>query len=316
VTVHISLLLPGESPRLEGPDEAHITRLAEVEGPLPPILVDRRSMRVIDGNHRLKAAVLQGSATIDVVYFEGTEADAFLYAVQANVAHGLPLSLADRRAAALRITVSHPHMSDRLIAEAAGLGSTTVAAIRHSSAGMAPQPSARIGKDGKLRPLDGAEGRHRAAALMAEHPQNSLREVARSAGVSPATASDVRRRLERGEEPVPTRPAADDGSPPRGPAAIQMARRAQQATQPDPVAAIEKLLRDPSLRYRESGRQLLLLLQYNAVGVRKWADLIASAPPHCRPLVGQLAKQYAQMWAELAQELDERARRSVRAVGK
>jgi hypothetical protein len=57
---------------------------------LPPLLVDRRSMRVIDGMHRLMAALLKKRETIDVEFFDGSYADAFLLAVEANVAHGLP----------------------------------------------------------------------------------------------------------------------------------------------------------------------------------------------------------------------------------
>ena len=44
----------------------HIARLAEAETRLPPILVDRRTMRVIDGMRRLIAASLKGQETIDV----------------------------------------------------------------------------------------------------------------------------------------------------------------------------------------------------------------------------------------------------------
>jgi ParB-like chromosome segregation protein Spo0J len=309
-------LRAGESPRLDGQNEAHIARLAEVDTPLPPILIDRRSMRVIDGTHRLMAAVLKGRATIDVEFFDGTEADAFLRAVEANVAHGFPLSLADRRAAAVRIIVSHSHMSDRAIAEAAGLGRTTVAAIRRSSADTAAQPSTRIGKDGKVRPVSGAAGRQRAAALIAEHPQVSLREVARGAGISLATASDVRKRLENGADPVPTRSVsvvARNGSAGLDQAARHPAGPCEPAAPRNPAPVLEKLLRDPSLRYSETGRQLLCLLRYNAVAARKWSDMIASIPPHCGALVGQLAGQYAQMWVEVAQVLDERSRGSVRS---
>jgi hypothetical protein len=52
--------------------------------------------------HRLRAAVANGQEAVDVRYFDGSAADAFLRAVEANVKHGLPLSLADRRAAAQR----------------------------------------------------------------------------------------------------------------------------------------------------------------------------------------------------------------------
>src|SRR5580704_2926438 len=130
VTVPVQSLKPGESPRSGGESKAHIARLAEVEGPLPPILVDRRTMRVIDGMHRLLAAALKGQETVSVVFFDGSPADAFLQAVRANVTHGLPLSQADRRAAAERIIASHPHLSDRALAESVGLAARTVAAIR------------------------------------------------------------------------------------------------------------------------------------------------------------------------------------------
>ena len=39
-------LRPADSPRLNGEDKAHIARLAETETPLPPILVDRRTMQL------------------------------------------------------------------------------------------------------------------------------------------------------------------------------------------------------------------------------------------------------------------------------
>jgi allophanate hydrolase subunit 2 len=66
VTVPILSLRPGESLRLKGADKGHVARLAETESPLPPILVDRRSMRVIDGTHRLLAASLRGREMVDV----------------------------------------------------------------------------------------------------------------------------------------------------------------------------------------------------------------------------------------------------------
>jgi hypothetical protein len=60
VAVPVLSLRPADSPRLNGEDKAHIARLAEMDTPLPPILVDRRTMRVIDGMHRLMAASLLG----------------------------------------------------------------------------------------------------------------------------------------------------------------------------------------------------------------------------------------------------------------
>jgi ParB-like chromosome segregation protein Spo0J len=291
VIVPIVSLRAGETPRLNGEDRTHVARLAEAEEPLPPILVERRTMRVIDGMHRLLAASLNGQQTIGVVFFDGCPEEVFLLAVEANVTHGLPLSHSDRRAAARRIIGSHPHMSDRAIGASTGLSAKTVAAIRRSTAAV-PQLTSRMGRDGRVRPLNGARGRLQAAQLLAEHPGASLREVARRAGVSPATARDVRQRLARGEQPTLAGPI---------PAPVCTAP-------PAPDAAVQKLLRDPSLRHTEHGRQLLRLLQVNnAAGAQDWSGMAVAVPPHCTAIIGQIARHYAQMWQGFAQELDQRA---------
>jgi ParB-like chromosome segregation protein Spo0J len=315
--VPIDALTRGESPRLNGQDAEHAARLAQSEGPLPPILVDRRGMRVIDGMHRLIAARLRGQTTIEVQFFDGSEADAFLTAVEANVAHGLPLTLADRRAAARRIIRTHPQMSDRAVATVTGLGRTTVASLRtpadpaDDTAGAAG--ACRIGKDGKVRPLNGAEGRARAAAYLEENPQASLREVALEVGVSPGTVSDVRKRLERGEAPLAqaslAKAAAEsddeceesDGGQEWS---LGKTRRRRNLQNPaDPEVVLRKLMRDPSLRYSNAGRQLLKLLCTNAEIARARRDLMDSVPSHCKVLVSELAEHYGVMWRELAQEL-------------
>lgn len=317
VPVPVLSLRPADSPRLNGEDKAHIARLAETETALPPILVDRRTMRVIDGMHRLMAASLQGRETIDVIFFDGNETDVFLRAVQENIAHGLPLSQADRRAAAERIIASHPHMSDRAIGHSVGLAAKTVAAIRKSSSEEIPQSNARVGRDGRVRPLDSGAGRRRAAELLTAQPEASLRDVARAAGISPATVLDVRKRLERGDSPVPEKSAAarngavnhaeaDAGGDGASAQTIRFSSRA--AAQPNPAAAVEKLLRDPSLRNNERGKGMLRLLHVNAAGTEQLPDAAAAVPPHCVGIVVQLARQYAKMWHEFARELDGRAR--------
>lgn len=304
VEVSIAALIPGESPRLNGHDQEHVARLAEIDTPLPPILVDRRTMRVIDGMHRVFAAVLQGRREIEVEFFDGESEDAFLKAVEANVAHGFPLSQADRRAAAARIMITHPLMSDRAIAKSAGLGAKTVAAIRRSTEAV-PQLDRRIGRDGKVRPLSSAAGRHRVAEVLAKHPTASLREVARLAGVSPATAGDVRHRLARGEDPVPGNPHVTETKTVATATATRMVKR---KTPQDPASLLETLLRDPALRNNEEGRNLLRLLCNNALGTQQWIDLVAAVPPHCGGLVLELARRYAELWTDFSAELHERVR--------
>ena len=96
-TVEIGSLAPADSPRLAGEDGEHAARLAETPDELPPILVHRPTMRVIDGMHRLQAARLRGRETIETEFFDGSAEDAFIQAVTVNTRHGLPLTLADRR---------------------------------------------------------------------------------------------------------------------------------------------------------------------------------------------------------------------------
>jgi hypothetical protein len=297
--VPISSLRPGESPRLQGTDREHVTRLAELETPLPPILVDRRSMRVIDGMHRLLAAVVRGCDTIEVEFFDGPPEDAFLKAVQYNVTHGTPLTQADRRAAAARIIETHPHMSDRSIAECAGLGAKSVAALRRCLTDAVPQLNARrLGRDGRLRPLSTADGRRRAAELMSEAPTASLREVAAKSGISLATVSDVRKRIARGLSPVPDGSAepADAAAPPaEAPAALV-----------DPAPLLNKLLSDPALRYSEDGRRLLQVMRHNSVLDGDWVRLLDAVPAHGENTVAHLARYFAQQWAAFAKEVEGR----------
>ncbi|MFD1048366.1 ParB N-terminal domain-containing protein, partial [Kibdelosporangium lantanae] len=114
-----------DSPRLEGEDGEHIRALVELDVQLPPITVHRTTMRVIDGMHRLRAAVLRRQDFIDAYLVDAEPDDVFVLAVEANIQHGLPLTFADRKAAAARIVRSHPHWSDRAIAAKTGLSPKT-----------------------------------------------------------------------------------------------------------------------------------------------------------------------------------------------
>lgn len=321
-SVPVAALLRGDSPRSMGEDAKHIARLAELDDKLPPILVDRRSMRVIDGMHRLAAAVLRGQSTIEVEFFEGTPAEAFLRSVEANVTHGLPLSQEDRRTAAGRIVASHPHLSDRTIARASGLSAKSVAAIRQRTAGEASTLTARVGRDGKVRPVNNAEGRRRAAELIARYPESSLREVARRAGISPATVLDVRKRLASGDLPVPERfssaNCSDEGQHSSAATVQALRRQAVSRTQPtpsEPAAALESLLRDPSLRMREDGRRLLRLLQHVAVGPQDVPGLASAVPSHCSEMVADLVRQHVAAWLKFTRELDDRTRGQLNVPG-
>jgi hypothetical protein len=225
------------------------------------------------------------------------------------VRHGLPLSYPDRKTAVARIITSHPHLSDRALAESTGLSARVVAAIRRSTASV-PQLKARVGKDGKTRPLSNVEGRQRAVEKMAENPAASLREIAQSAGISPATARDVRKRLERGDDPIPgrLRETASNGNRAVSDSGRMGVHPVMAPAPPKAATLLEKLTRDPSLRGQDRGRRLLELFHHNAVSPQDWSAMVSAVPPHCAGLVAQSARHYAQMWLKFAQDLDRRSR--------
>src|SRR5256885_2071124 len=78
VQMRVDALRDADSPRAKGVDVDHVRTLAEAGGKLPPIIVHRATMRVIDGMHRLTVARLEGRIEVGVRFFDGTEDEAFL----------------------------------------------------------------------------------------------------------------------------------------------------------------------------------------------------------------------------------------------
>ncbi|WP_425247266.1 ParB/RepB/Spo0J family partition protein [Streptomyces sp. NEAU-NA10] len=321
--VRIEELLPADSPRLNGVDPAHVQRLADVLTSLPPILVHRSTMRIVDGSHRVAAAALKGQDSVEVHYFDGPEKDAFLRSVSANIAHGLPLSVSDRKAAAERILRSHADLSDRAIGMHTGLDPKTVAAVRRSSTVEAQQSNTRMGSDGRDHPLDRTLERIHAAQLMASHPGLPLRAVAEQSGLSLGTAHDVRKRLERGEAPVPNRrrggaagkQATEAGASPAptgpessAPVAARPGGRppAGGGRSRTPLETLRKLAGDPSLRQSESGRHFLRWLHTHFVVDEAWRHQAGAVPPHCTATVADLALQCSDTWRRFAEDLASR----------
>jgi hypothetical protein len=261
-------------------------------------------MRVIDGMHRLRAAEIRGDVDIAVCYFDGNEIEAFVHAVRANVVHGMPLSRADREAAVIRLIRSHPHWSDRAIAEVVGLSAPTVGVVRRRTTVNTVQVVARVGRDGRMRPLNSAEGRRKASEVIRRRPDASLRDVAREAGISVGTVRDVRERLRRGESPVPYKIANEVG---RHESAV--GARQQFAVGPwthaDAVSVLQNLRRDPSVRFTESGRALLQWFGVHAIGAGEHENFLRSIPEHCRGNVAELARGCAEIWQQLAVDLEQ-----------
>ncbi|MDP9642266.1 ParB-like chromosome segregation protein Spo0J [Actinopolyspora lacussalsi] len=300
-SVPVDTLLSADSPRLDGEDTEHVRILAESDDPLPPIVVHRPTMRVIDGMHRLRVALLQGRSHIEVEFYDGDEEDVFILAVQANVRHGLPLSLTDRTAAAARIVDSHPQWSDRAIALIAGLSGKTVAAIRRRSTEEDPRSNTRIGRDGRERPLNGATGRRLASELLRERPDASVREIARAARIAPSTVCDVRKRMQSGEDPVPSRQRGGH----RERDQPQVAGEDVSIAYCEREDMLRKLQKDPTLRFSETGRALLRLLRTQSFPLAN-VDIAEYVPSYCAQTVAELARDLGQSWHKLAQRLESR----------
>lgn len=297
------LLAIGDSPRLTGESREHAELLAEVTGSLPPILVHRPTMRVIDGAHRLRAAKLRGQETIEVRFLEGDDEEVFVRAVQANASHGLPLTMADRAAAAARILTLYPNWSDKAVATVTGLAAATVAGIRRRRTAAAKETSVRVGRDGRARPVDAARGRLVASEIIAKRPNASLREVAREAGVSPATVRDVRIRMQRGDDPVPSglqaRRIKKTNSAGGG-------HRQPRVDGPSPESRLllKQLGDDPAVRYSDAGRKLWRFLYSCAVVLEKPEKMTSAVPAHCASRVAILARRLADGWSAVAERLE------------
>jgi ParB-like nuclease family protein len=291
--------------RLRGMDVRHVEVLAAIEDELPPIMVRRETMEVVDGLHRLRAAELRGSSMIRVTFFDGDPDDAFVLAVRLNVKHGLPLTQADRVAAATRIIAARPDWSDRRIARISGLAPNTVGSVRMRTSSDGTTAVARVGMDGKLRPVDPVEGRVRAAELIEQRPEASLREIAAAAGIGLGTAHDVRNRVRDGNDPIPPKLRGNRGRTDKPPKDTPEARPPR--ANPEDVGRIFDLLcRDPSLRFTEDGRVVLRLLRAHFIDDTEWHRIIDAVPPHCGEAIIQVAIHCSEVWASFANKVQSR----------
>ncbi|MCM9082387.1 ParB/RepB/Spo0J family partition protein [Streptomyces spororaveus] len=332
-TVSIALLRLGASPRLDGEDDAHVRLLAASTAELPPILVHAATMKVMDGAHRVRAAILRGQRDIRARCYRGDAEEGFALAVSLNARHGLPLTAADRTAAAVRIMTCRPQWSNRRVARLAGLSPSTVASLRNRSTDLNDQSNTRVGSDGRARPVSGAAGRLQARELLLSRPELSLRQVARAVGIAPSTVRDVRDRLASGQDPLPPRqrgnpryakgatstPAAPAKTPAPVPAAAPVPEAVAGSAPlptggavprprvPDRDVLLRRLRSDPSLRFNETGRSLLRWLGQHPHDSAELGQVVRSVPPHWATAVAELIRVNVEAWAECAEALEQQA---------
>jgi len=278
--IPVQSVKPGLSPRILGENIDHIHALAEVIDCLPPIVVHRSTMRIIDGVHRWRAAAYAGWREIAVQYFDGSDEEALILALALNLEHGLPLSTADRRSAAARLLHHHPDWSDRRVAKAAGLSPKTVARVRSISCDHegVPRRITRVGSDGRRRALP----LPRTSTLL-EDPGFATSEACSSESPTQVqTGNTVRAEQPNQLDTVQLTHVAFDGA-----------------------AAFASLCNDPSLRSTETGRLLLRLLGSRSLTPGVWHSLILVIPPYQRHAVASIAEEVAAQWCHFATRIRE-----------
>jgi ParB-like chromosome segregation protein Spo0J len=317
--VRVNTLTPGFYLREAGTNHAHVQLLADAasSSTLPPILVQRDTYRVIDGMHRLTAAKLLGAETVNAVFIDCTDEEALVLAIRSNTLHGLPLSKADRIAGAKRILMAHPDWADRAVASVTGTSAKTIAVLRNRSAGEVDRPDKRLGRDGKRRPVYALEGRQRAIAYLEAHPDASLREVAREAGVSVGTVHSMRRQMRHGTDPItPVTLPAEPALPPLASRPQAVATTGQSGTivasatpalsqvrQKEWSAISIKVANDPALRYTEGGRAFLRWMAQHATHAEEWRELVGAVPVHWVDEVTAVAERVSAEWRMFATQL-------------
>lgn len=324
----VSALTPGPYLRQGGTSAAHVQLLLDAEGSsqLPPILVQEDGWRVIDGAHRLEAAMLRGDHSIRARIVDCTDSEALVLAMKANTSHGLPLSKADRVAGARRVLSAHPDWSDRALAGITGLGAKTIASLRTGPAGGREPGGKRLGRDGRRRPVNASEGRRRVAAYISAHPDAPLRQVAGETDVSLSTVHDVSARLRRGISPerdghrspaarLASHPASHPAGYPAGLPASPAARPAPGAgptplrrrnhTEMPPTWAqiAAKMANDPAIRYTEGGKEFLRWMALHATDAGGWRQFVTAIPAHWLGVIAPIADTIGTEWTRFAEQL-------------
>jgi hypothetical protein len=325
--VAITSLAPGSYLRQGGTSAVHVQLLLGAAGSseLPPILVQEHGWRVIDGLHRLEAARLRGDHSIDARFLDCTDSEALIIAIKSNSSHGLPLSKADRVSGAIRVLAAHPDWSDRAIAGITGLSANTIGSLRNRCAD-GPQPgSKRLGRDGRRRPLNAAEGRRRAAEYISAHPDAPLRLVAREADVSLGTVHEVSSLIRRGMAPEPSghripaekhimrsdaEVAVSATVAPTGlsssASGTVLRRKRHTDALPTWPGISAKVANDPAVRYTEGGKEFLRWMALHAAHPEEWRQFIDAIPVHWLTVLAPIADSLSEEWSLFADRLRSR----------
>jgi ParB-like chromosome segregation protein Spo0J len=288
----------GRYGREHGLDHSHVAALAEVADRWPPIIVARDDNSVVDGHHRVAAAKDLGLQRVRAEFFDGTPDEAYAEFVRQNVTHGLPLSLPERRRAAHHMLGVDASRSDRSIAADCGLSPKTVGKLRSAlvptrTAGGKVVVARRRGRDGRTRPVDGAELRARIVRELEQQPAAPLRQIARQVGASPETVRSVKLRMNE----------RSTGTDPRGATILGLYKdRGRQ-----------RLGEDPAFASREDADTFAKLFDATTVDRAALLAHVESVPLSRIYEVADEARRRAGHWREFADVLESRVRQRRRA---
>lgn len=304
--VPIGALEVGPSLRERGINPAHVAALAEVAESWPPIVVNRSDRVVIDGQHRVAAAKQLGLREVRVIWFDGSREESYLEFVRSNVSHGLPLTLPERRRAARRFVSSCPDLSDRGVAAVCGLSPRTVARLREEASTdtlrthTSRHEKRRVGRDGRVRPIDPRATRVRIAEELARQPDASLRTIASAVGASPETVRSVRNELRATGSS--TQPGA---VAPHDPAARVLGLLSRSPRSPVGLACGD----DRAFTDREDGQQFVEWFSATAVEQADHWQYVEAVPLSRVYEIADEARRRAEFWSRFAGAVEGQVRR-------
>jgi ParB-like chromosome segregation protein Spo0J len=301
VALNLADLVPSQTVRLNV-DKTHVDLLLEAEAEWPPILVSARDRRIIDGVHRYHAALKAGKSRITCSYFYGSPEDELRESIRRNTAHGLPLTLEERRRAAQRILALKDGWSDRMVGELCGLSASTIARLRSSMIQPLGEPEKREGRDGRLRPTNPDRLRRSAEIALLARPDASLREIARDVGASPTTVASVRKKLTAKEQSsIPETLATQPSGGPEGEACSYSDTYIK--------APAQKWLTDSALQSTPAGNEFVSWLCKTAVDIDdlRYGEVLPLSRIY---EVADEARLRAVFWEQFASVVEDRAGRS------
>ena len=309
VELAIDELTIGPSMRERGIDPAHVATLAEVPASWPPILVHRSDRSIVDGQHRVLAAKQLGLRRVLGVWFDGTAEDGYLEFVRRNVAHGLPLTLVERRRAARRILCSRPDFSDRGIGALCGLSPRTVARLREEAGtdtrrtNGARAAKGRVGRDGRVRPIDPAAVRAQIAEELVRQPDASLRKIASAVGASPETVRSVKNEM-RAASASSSASVHDTAA-----AGESLATVRALLAGPRTAPIVDACRDDRAFTDREDGQPFVDWLNTTSVESGDLWRYVDSVPLSRVYVIADEARRRAEFWTRFAMAVEGRVRR-------